>query len=706
MKKLKLLLAFAFLAAALGAQEYRAFDPDTVRPGRFDNGKMWTFDNPPFEYWKQTYNFQPDQKWMDFVRMSAVRLPGCTGSFVSPEGLVMTNHHCARDAGTAIEKPGEGFSENGFYAKKATDERPLKDYFVDQLQKIEDVTERVQKAMNKAGEAGQVDAREAEFKAIKEEYGKKAGWEGLQLQTLTFYSGGKYALYGFKRYTDVRLVFMPELQLGLFGGEPDNFSYPRYCLDMSFYRVYDNGKPLDTRANYFKFNPDGVHEGTTTFVIGNPGSTARVRTVADLAYDRDLSNPFALQLLRDRREVLQSLYDKEPSDEVLNEIFGLANSVEAIAGEQKGLEDPYLWARRKAFEKEFKARAAERPAGLGTWEKGKAEPVTVWEDISAARAESRANFKEMASFQTSSFSCGHAFAWANQLVGYAEMVKKGDAKASEAMKTNILRDADDLNKTIDEGYLMMFLKEAEGRLGSDDNFIKAAKSLTKSGDWKAAAAFLMKETKLNDKAERQRLIDGGPDAIAACGDPMLKLAAISRPRFAAANDVSKSVNARLTTLRTKLAKTMFECYGTAIPPDATFSLRINDGQVKGYEYNGTEAIYRTTFYGMYDRHFGHEKKAPWNLPKRWQEPNQKILDKPLDFVTTNDIIGGNSGSAVINTKGEAIGLIFDGNTESLPGNYIYDPSRNRAVAVHAGGIVAALEHVYKAKRLHKELTGK
>jgi hypothetical protein len=220
------------------------------------------------------------------------------------------------------------------------------------------------------------------------------------------------------------------------------------------------------------------------------------------------------------------------------------------------------------------------------------------------------------------------------------------------------------------------------------------------------AANLMKNTKLHDKSERQKLLDGGADAIFKSTDPMMVLANISRPRFTEANEATKRLNGRLTSLRTKLARTLFDCYGTQIPPDATFSLRINDGQVKGYEYNGTEAIYKTTFYGMYERHFANNKKAPWDLPKRWQKPNPKILEKPMDFVTTNDIIGGNSGSAVINTKGEAIGLIFDGNPEGLVGNYIYEPSNNRAVAVHAGGIIAALEHVYKAKRLYKELMGK
>lgn len=704
MKKFKLLLLLALFTATMNAQETLAFDPDTVRAGQFDNGKMWTFDNPPFEYWKKTYNFQPDQKWMDFVRMSAVRLPGCTGSFVSENGLVMTNHHCARDAGTAIEKPGEGFSENGFYAKKETDERPLKDYFVDQLQKIEDITARVQAVMTKAGEADQATARDAEFKAIKAEYAEKTGWKGLELQTLTFYSGGKYALYGFKRYTDVRLVFMPELQLGLFGGEADNFSYPRYCLDMSFYRVYDNGKPLDTKANFFKFNPDGVQEGTTTFVIGNPGSTARIRTVADLAFDRDVQNPYVLNLLKNRRAVLDDYYKKKPSDEILNEIFGLANGIEAYTGQQKGLEDPYLWARRKAFEKEFKA-TAEKKGQLGHFEKGN-PALKVWDEIADARKESRANFKVTAGLQANNFMCGHAFAWANNIVRYAELVKKGDSKGAEAIKANILREAEDVNKELDEGYLMMFLKEAQGLLGSDDEFIKTAAGVAKTEDWRLAASRLMMQTKLHDTAERQKLLDGGPDAIAKSDDPMIKLASVSRPRYTVAADADKVTKARLTTLRTTLAQTMFQCYGTSIPPDATFSLRINDGEVKSYEYNGTEAIYKTTFYGMYDRHFGNNKKAPWDLPKRWQNPNPKMLDKPLDFVTTNDIIGGNSGSAVINTKGEAIGLIFDGNPESLPGNYIYEPSKNRAVAVHAGGIVAALEHIYKAKRLHKELMGK
>jgi hypothetical protein len=696
MKKYLFLLLLNAIFLSAYAQEYRAFDSDTVKAGRFDNGKMWTFDNPPFEYWKKTYDFEPDQKWMDFVRMSALRLPGCTGSFVSASGLVMTNHHCARDAGTENEKPGDNFTENGFFAKKAGDERPLKDYYIDQLQKLEDVTARVQAAMNKAGENDQITAREAEFKAIKDEFAKKTGWTGLELQTLTFYSGGKYALYGFKRYTDIRLVFMPELQLGLFGGEPDNFSYPRYCLDMSFVRVYDNGKPLDTKANFFKFNTNGVAEGTTTFVIGNPGSTSRIRTVADLQFDRDLGNPDLLELLRNRKSVLDEIYKKTPSDGLLNEIFGLSNSIEAISGQQKGLQDPYLMARRQAFENEFKA-AAEKKNGK--------DALKLWDDIAAARQESRKLFPVIGALSTSDFSCGHGFSWANLLVRWAELTKAGNTAVAGQLKNAILEVPADVNKTIDEGNLMMFFKEAEGTLGKNDDFIKEAMVVAKTTDWAVGASRLMQQTKLYDLVERQKLLDGGVEAVMNSLDPMMKLANLSRPRFTTANEANKILTSKLTGLRTKLAKSMFDIYGTNIPPDATFSLRINDGQVKSYEYNGTEAICKTTFYGMYDRYYGHNKQAPWNLPARWQMPNPKILAEPLDFVTTNDIIGGNSGSAVINTKGEAIGLIFDGNPESLPGSYMYDPTHNRAVAVHVGGMIAAMKHVYKAKRLYKELLG-
>ena len=288
-------------------------------------------------YFQKTYNFKADEKWFDEARLASLRFADyCSASFVSANGLVMTNHHCARESGTGVARKGEDLNATGFFAKTAAEERKVEGLFVDQLVKIEDITKRVQDAMSSgSSEQAQLQAREQTFSTLKQEYGQKEGWKGLELQTIMFYNGGRYALYGFKRYTDVRLVFMPELQLGFFGGDYDNFTYPRYALDCSFFRVYDNGKPLKT-THFFKFNPNGIRDGEPIFVIGNPGHTERLKTVAELEFDRDLQTPATIQLLRNRSAALQAYNVTAKNDSVLNEIFSYENSLKAYGGQLEG----------------------------------------------------------------------------------------------------------------------------------------------------------------------------------------------------------------------------------------------------------------------------------------------------------------------------------------------------------------------------------
>ncbi|MCS7212469.1 MAG: S46 family peptidase, partial [Chloroherpetonaceae bacterium] len=524
---------------------------------------------------------------------------------------------------------------------------------------------------------------------LKKEYSEKPDWKDLEIQAITFYSGGKYSLYGYKRYSDIRLVFLPELQLGYFGGDPDNFTYPRYALDVAFFRAYDeNGHPCKT-PDFYKFNTDGVRENEVVFVVGNPGSTERLSTIAQLEFNRDVLLPAQLRFLRARSTILKEYNQTAQSDSILNIIFSFENSIKAFSGQLRGLYDPYLFARKQAFEKDFRTKVAANPKLKGE--------EKVWEELRSIYAEMRKLFPERFALNPQGEGLQNAFL----LMRLARLKEVGDT--AQILQTQMqLLTSDNPDMSLEPKLLAMHLEIALDYLGANDEYVKAALR----GETPAAAAQrLFSSSKLYDKSFLASLAEKSAADISALRDPLMDLMKLAFSRFINANRRHFELNAKADGLRARLANLFFEVYGESTPPDATFSLRINDGIVKGYEYNGTEAPAKTTFYGLYDRYFSHDKKYPWSLPKRWQTPVPELLATPLNFVTTNDIIGGNSGSAVINRNLEAVGLIFDGNIESLPGSFIYTSESNRAVAVHAGGIVAALKYVYGADRLVEELTG-
>lgn len=700
-------LALIILPAAPCLSQPGNLNPDTVKAGKFDNGKMWTFDFPPLDYFEKTYGFRPDPQWIDDVRMAALRFANyCSASFVSADGLVMTNHHCARESGTAVQRQGEDFYKNGFTAHTREEERRVPGLYVDQLAKIEDITSRVQQAMNTGkSDEEKIQKRTEEFEAIKKEYATKTGWTGLELQTVTFYWGGKYSLYGFKRYNDVRLVIMPELALGFFGGDYDNFTYPRYCLDFSFFRVYDEtGKPLKT-DHYFKFNPQGAKEGEVVFVIGNPGSTNRQATTAILEYMRDYSWPTVIDRLSARASILTEYNKTVQSDSLKNEIFSYENSIKAISGMQNGLEDPYIMARRGSFEKNFKAEVSKNP-------KLKSR-LSLWDDIASAQNEIKNIYYDFALLAPNGFN-SDAFDLGSVFYSFATA---GNAAKKEQMKQFITDYKKPLSLEVEKKFLAQHFTEAMKHMKPDDPYIKLIKGIkskdqstieypkkTDTNDAVQLADAIIKNTKVYDAAFRDQLLEKGDPAILESKDPVLILAKSYGKRYNEAATRYKQLTAKLSNLRAQLGLLLFEIYGTSIPPDATFSLRIADGVVKGYDYNGTRAPHKTTFFGLYDRYYSFGKE-PWDLPEKWKNPPVELLDEPVNFVSTNDIIGGNSGSPMINKNKEVVGLIFDGNMESLPGNYIYLPEFNRTVSVHAGGIIASLKYIYKADRIVRELAG-
>ncbi len=676
-----LLICAIFAANTANAQ----MNPDTVQAGMYDMGKMWTFDYPPTDFFKNTYGFDADEKWFEETRLAALRFSSyCSASFVSANGLVMTNHHCARESGTDSQHAGENFNDNGFFAKKLTDERKVEGLYVEQLVKIEDVTTRIQNAMAKgATDAEQLKIRRSEYEAIIAEYKEKDGFKGLELQVIRFYSGGKFSLYGFKRYNDVRLVFMPELQLGFYGGDYDNFTYPRYALDCSFFRVYDEtGKPLKTE-HYYRFNPEGAKEGEPVFVVGNPGTTNRLQTISDLEYRRDVQLPQILSGLRSQSKLLKGYNETVQSDSILNLIFGLENSIKALGGMHEGMKDPYLMARKGAFERKFRADAAVNPKTKGN--------VSSWDEIAEANVGLRTAFPPVSLFTG---EAGDLFTFATGV-----LEAKGDAKAIEELKATKLG-----AEVLSEGFLALHLQSALDVLGPDDPYVKTALGGLAP---KAAAAKLIRTSRIKDATFREGLLMKSEEDLATAKDPILDLARMYVARQAESIATYRSFSTKQQVSRQKIGRMVFDLYGTAISPDATFSLRINDGVVKGYDYNGTIAPPFTTFYGLYDRYYSFKGyKKDWELPARWLKPTQELLTTKMDFVTTNDIIGGNSGSPMINKNREIVGLAFDGNMESLPGEFIYTPDANRTVGVHSGGMIAALRDIYKAKRLVAELLAK
>lgn len=672
---------------------------DTIKAGKFDTGKMWTFDFPPKEYFKQEYNFAPSDEWFDNVRKSALRFATyCSASFVSGDGLIMTNHHCARESVTEVEKPGEDLHENGFISQTIDQERKVPGLFVDQLVLIKDVTTDIQKAIDEGKtEAEKLKNRDAKRQELEAKYKKETG---LEASVITFFNGGKYSLYGYKRYTDIRLVFAPETQMGFFGGDPDNFTYPRYDLDCSFFRAYDeNGKPLKTE-NFYKWSANGAAEGEPIFVVGNPGRTNRLWTVSQLEYARDVQYPLTMMYLNGMVKVYAQLVDEAPAEKkaaVQDQLFGMSNSQKAYNGILGGLRDEVLMQKKRDFEASFKKAIMDNP-------KAKATYGELWDKIAENRkAMTKIAFQNSA-YNLSRFRPSQYFDVAKNLVDYAQQMKLDEAKrdtkykADQIEKTKASLFPEKLDPSMADKMLGLNIEMLNFMLGADHQIVKA---FQKAGSTSKA---VIANAQVTSKDKVAQLVAKGPDAILGSDDPFIVYALLTPERGKELADQMKVYSNTDADLSQQLGRALFEVYGTYIPPDATFSLRIADGVVKGYDYNGTTAPVYTTFYGLYDRYYANGKKFPWSLPKRWQNPPAEFkLSTPMDFVSSADIIGGNSGSPIINKNAEVVGLAFDGNIESLPGQFIFTTEANRTVGVHSSGMLEAITNLFKFPRLAEEL---
>jgi hypothetical protein len=673
---------------------------DTVKVGKYDTGKMWTFEYPPVEYFKEEYNFAPSKEWLDHVRLSALRFSTyCSASFISADGLIMTNDHCGRESATDVNGKEENLNDDGFYAPALADERKVEGLFVDQLVLIKDITNEIQKEMDRGTSNDDKIRREVDIKnEIKEREEKNTG---LKIDITSLYNGGRYSLYGYKRYDDVRLVFIPESQLGYFGGDYDNFTYPRYNLDFSFFRVYQNDKPLET-LNYLKWNNDGAMENEPVFAVGNPGSSNRLNTVAQLEYARDYQYPQLIEYFGNLVEVFNHLIKTKPEkkDEYTNELLKNTNAQKALEGYLKGLQDPVLMQKKKDFENKFRAAVNKNP---------KLERMygSLWGNIASIRKKMSEISRETSLYTINPITSSEYFLIAQEMLNIADELKFSEEQRSEDYKgeklDSLIRNLlpSDFDKTRNRAQLIDQIKKMYSSSGRDNEYVN---QFTKGLDPDKAADNILSRSVLTDETKIKNLIDNGSDAVYNSDDPFISFIENTENRQSALQIELNKNQVEENTFNRELGKALYDVYGTSIPPDATFTLRISDGVVKGFSYNGTIAPPFTTFYGMYDRYYSFNKKFPWDLPARWVNPPDDFdLSVPFNFSATNDIIGGNSGSPVINIKGELVGLAFDGNMESLSGDFIYNPETNRMVCVHTKGITESLSKIYKAGRLAKEI---
>ncbi len=656
---------------------------------------MWLFDAFPTDKVKQKYGFTADEAWLKHVRLSSARLTGgggCSASFVSKNGLVMSNHHCAHSCIEQLSKNGKDYIANGFYAKTLKDEVRCPEIEVDKLVETTDVTDKIQNVTKNLQGKKFNDELKATMSRLEKECSQSS--DQVRCDVVTLFNGGKYHLYKYQRYQDVRLVFAPELAIAFFGGDPDNFNFPRYDLDVSFLRVYDQGKPLQTK-DYFKFSKDGAKDNELTFVTGNPGGTSRLLTISQLEFLRDTKLINDLTTLSELRGLLTGFQQlgKEQKRISTAKLFQVENRLKAIKGRHAALLDTNFFDQKVAAEKKLR----EKIIGNSQWKK---DYASAWGEITAAYKDLKNIYVELDNIERNNLN-SHLFGIAKTLVrASVELPKPNEERFREfadsalpQLKLSLFSKAP-IYPQFEKAMLVHSLTKLREKLGADHPFV--TKVLGKQSPEELATALL--KTKLNDTKLREKLYAGGAKAIEDSKDPMIRLAVLMDPDARAIRKkFEDEIETRIKQASEKVAKAQFAVNGTSTYPDATFTLRISYGQVKSYQENGHEVKPITNFEGAFARHTGRE---PFALPKTWLKAKSKLdLQTPFNFASTNDIIGGNSGSPVINQKAEVIGLIFDGNIQSLGGDYGFDEAQNRAVSVSTSALAEALQKIYGANRI-------
>ncbi|HYM79005.1 MAG TPA: S46 family peptidase [Candidatus Dormibacteraeota bacterium] len=682
-----LVLAYAFVFSALA---------------RADEG-MWLYNAPPKDKIKAKYGFQVTQQWLDHVRLSSVRFNnGGSGSFVSPDGLTFTNHHVGAACVQQLSTAGHDYIKTGFYAKTPAEEAKCPNLELNQLVGIEDVTDKINaevKPEMSAAEAGA--AQRAAMSQVEKEC---ATATGLRCDVAIFYSGQVYNLYKYKKYTDVRLVFAPEFDIAFFGGDPDNFTYPRFDLDITFFRVYEDDKPAHL-DNYLKWSATGVKDGDLIFVSGHPGNTGRLLTMAQVEFLRDVQYPSVMKILQQRINLLQDFSKQSEEDARIakEELFSLQNSQKAVTGYQSGLLDAAIM--KAKAEDEAKLRAGFKADSKN------ASAADPWEEIAQAMKLQQSVYPNL-TYVERLRAFPRLAQNARLLVRAAEEKRKPNQDRLREFRDSALPSLEQqlfstepVYKNLETILLAESLSEAQDALGKDNADLQQLLQGKTPAD---AAKDLIGNTKLDDVAVRKQLYEGGKAAIEASTDPLIvAMRAIDADARAARKEFEDKVDAVVRRDGTVIAKARFAQNGFAQPPDATFTLRLSYGAVKGYQENGKAIPFATNLGGAFEHAAEHGSQPPYNLPESWIKSKANLdLKTPFNFVSTADIIGGNSGSPTVNRNGEVVGIIFDGNIESLPWNFAYSDTQGRAVSVDSRGIQEALRKIYGATALADELMGK
>ena len=663
---------------------------------------MWLYNAPPKDAINAKYGFELTQQWLDHVRLSSVRFNnGGSGSFVSPDGLTFTNHHVGAECVQQLSTGGHDYIKTGFYAKTQAEEAKCPNLELNQLVGIEDVTEKINAGVKPGMSAA--DAGQAQRAAMSDVEKNCSTSTGLRCDVAIFYSGQVYNLYKYKKYTDVRLVFAPEFDIAFFGGDPDNFTYPRYDLDITFFRVYEGGKPAQL-DNYLKWSSTGVNDGDLIFVSGHPGNTGRLLTLAQLEFLRDVQYPAALKYYARRIEVLQN-FGKESEENARiaqEDIFGLQNSQKAITGYEAGLRDKSIMDQKAADEAKLRTsfKANSKTAGAP-------DP---WNEIVQAIKVNHSIYGNLTYLERLR-GFPRLPLLARTLVRAAEEKPKSNPDRFREFRDSALPSLEQqlfstepIYKNLETVLLTDALTEMRQSLGNDNSDVQ--KVLQGKTPAEAAKQLIM-NTKLDDVAVRKQLYEGGQQAIDASPDPLIKvMRALDPDARAARKEYEDKVESVVRRDGATIAKARFAQSGFTQPPDATFTLRLSYGQVKGYEENGKAIPFDTHMGGAYEHAAEHSNQPPYNLPESWMKSKSTLnLKTSLNFVSTADIIGGNSGSPTVNKNGEVVGIIFDGNIQSLAWNFAYSDKQARAVSVDSRGIQEALRKIYGAAALADELMG-
>ncbi len=666
-------------------------------------GKMYSFDNLPIEKWNNEYNVNLDTSFYNFAMKSSLQLGGgCSASFVSPNGLIMTNHHCVRDAILPIQNKGEDFLKDGFYAEEKFLERRISGMYVDQLIDIKDITKEIlDKQFDTVNDSSKYDYVKTKIKSLEEGYSQKYN---AICKIVVMYSGAKFVLHVYKRYKDIRLVMVPEFQIASTGWDWDNFTYPRYELDFAFIRAYDSlGIPVKTN-NYFKWNTEGAKEGELTFVIGRPGSTNRLYSSEQLKYMCDYSMDKTAKLYSNLYSVYEYFYNNttENKIEYLHDIMNIGNAKKSYFGSWSALQNESIFKDKMIVENTIKEK-------INSDDELRVKYGNVFRELETSFSKLKKIGNEYETLAMVIRRLNSKYTWfAYKVLEKAEQLIQPDSlRNNEYKNSNVDKTVDNIlnteyNKDLQDKIFRSLIKYLVENLGENNILFNLnGKTVEEYADG------IIENSFANNKESFKNMLNMKSEELNNSTDPLLNFYSLLKTKYNEYERQADEIYNTISNLNRKLGEMYFITFGTKFPPDATLTLRITDGVIKGYEYNGTIAPAKTTYYGMFDRYYSFgQNEYPWGLPEKWINRESDFnYSTPLNFSSTHDIVGGNSGSAAINTEGEVIGLLFDGNYESLTGRFIYYPNVNRAVGVDSKGLLYSLENIYKTNKLVEELLG-